>query len=123
MSPKSSIRKEQGTALSNVSADFSEQGGAATLTVKFTGINGFHDYPLAPKGEILYQGSWDVRQDGTITWGENDVRHSPYPSFGMYSYTFDHEGNVVATPLREFRETSIDSLSTLDAIEAPRTGN
>lgn len=99
----------QGTGGTNVRDVWRDFQGGTVFKAGGRGLNGFADIPGGPKAPIDYTFNFRVGDDGSVSLVGGG--HKGYPSYSVYSYKADGDGNVTATPLLETKENVIEDLS------------
>jgi RHS repeat-associated protein len=79
-----------------------------TFTAGGHAVNGFTGLPAAPKGSIDYAFNFKVDAAGEVSL-EGGV-HKGYPSYGIYAYKLDDQGNLVTRTLYESKERELSDL-------------
>jgi RHS repeat-associated protein len=98
----------QGTGETNVRDVWRNFAGGTDFKAGGHGVNGFSSMPGGPSGSIDYSFTFRVDDDGTVSLVGGG--HKGYPSYSVYSYKADEDGNVTATPLLESKENKIEDL-------------
>ena len=100
----------KGTGRADVDDIASAGFRGTTFTARGTGANGFSTLPGAPKGTIDYAFNLRVGWGGTVSLVSGAEKG--FPSYAIYAYKLDAQGNTVTTTLHEATERKIEDLTT-----------